>query len=166
MWWRPTPAGRGGAYYGTARDAVIGMTFVTVQGKQVRSGGMVVKNVAGLDMAKLMIGSFGTLAAIAIVNFKVVPAPEVERSFLLPFDSAAAAIAARDRILNSVLQPSALELLPPPAGAGMGNRAGLLAVYAGGNGAAVDRYEHELADLSTGVAFDGERHDSLWQYLR
>ena len=46
---------------------------------------MVVKNVAGLDMAKLMIGSFGTLAAIAVVNFKLLPAPEMERSFLLPF---------------------------------------------------------------------------------
>jgi glycolate oxidase FAD binding subunit len=46
---------------------------------------MVVKNVAGLDMAKLMIGSFGTLAAIAVVNFKLLPMPEAERSFLLPF---------------------------------------------------------------------------------
>ena len=63
------------------------MQFATLEGKLVKSGGMVVKNVAGLDMAKLMIGSFGTLAAIAVVNFKVQPMPEVERSFLLPFDS-------------------------------------------------------------------------------
>ena len=75
--------------YGTARDLVIGMQFATVEGKLVKSGGMVVKNVAGLDMGKLMIGSFGTLAAIAVVNFKVQPMPEVERSFLLPFDSLA-----------------------------------------------------------------------------
>ena len=54
---------------------------------------MVVKNVAGLDMAKLMIGSFGTLAAIAVVNFKLLPMPESERSFLLPYRSAAEAIA-------------------------------------------------------------------------
>ena len=46
--------------YGTARDLVIGMKFATLEGKIVQSGGMVVKNVAGLDMAKLMIGSFGT----------------------------------------------------------------------------------------------------------
>src|ERR1700693_5818137 len=69
--------------YGTARDLVIGMTFATLDGKLVRTGGLVVKNVAGLDMAKLMIGSFGTLAAIAVVNFRVMPVPEVERSFLL-----------------------------------------------------------------------------------
>jgi glycolate oxidase FAD binding subunit len=55
--------------YGTARDLVIGMKFATLDGKLVQSGGMVVKNVAGLDMGKLMIGSFGTLAAIASVNF-------------------------------------------------------------------------------------------------
>ena len=45
--------------YGTARDLVIGMEFATLEGKLVRSGGMVVKNVAGLDMGKLMIGSYG-----------------------------------------------------------------------------------------------------------
>src|SRR5437763_1211004 len=73
--------------YGTARDLVIGMTFATLEGKLVSTGGMVVKNVAGLDMGKLMIGSFGTLAAIAVVNFKVLPAPEVERLFLLAFDT-------------------------------------------------------------------------------
>jgi glycolate oxidase FAD binding subunit len=61
--------------FGTARDVVIGMKFATLQGKLVSSGGMVVKNVAGLDMAKLMIGSFGTLAGIGVVNFKLAPAP-------------------------------------------------------------------------------------------
>ena len=92
---------------------VIGMRFATLEGKLVQSGGMVVKNVAGLDMAKLMIGSFGTLAAIAVVNFKLMPMPEVERSFLLPFDSAAAAIAARNRVLAGALQPAAVDLLNP-----------------------------------------------------
>ena len=47
------------------------MQFATLEGKLVDSGGMVVKNVAGLDMGKLMIGSFGTLAAMAVINFKV-----------------------------------------------------------------------------------------------
>src|SRR6185295_2391395 len=97
--------------YGTARDLVIGMTFATLEGKLVKSGGMVVKNVAGLDMGKLMIGSFGTLAAIAVVNFKVLPAPQVERLFLLSFDALDTAIAARNHILRSVLQPAAVDLL-------------------------------------------------------
>src|ERR1051325_8862308 len=74
--------------YGTARDLVIGMKFATLEGKLIQSGGMVVKNVAGLDMGKLMIGSFGTLAAIVVANFKLLPMPEVERTFLLAFESA------------------------------------------------------------------------------
>src|SRR5207253_6569691 len=99
--------------YGTARDLVIGMTFATLEGKLVQSGGMVVKNVAGLDMGKLMIGSFGTLAAIAVANFKLLPMPEAERTFLLGFADLASAINVRDRILTSVLQPAAIDLLNP-----------------------------------------------------
>jgi glycolate oxidase FAD binding subunit len=151
--------------FGTARDLVIGMRFATLEGKLVQSGGMVVKNVAGLDMAKLMIGSFGTLAAIAVVNFKVLPAPEIERSFLLPFDSLAGAIAARNRILASPLQPAALDLLNPMAGATVGNQAWLLAVRAGGNAAGVDRYERDLALIGNGAAFDGARQQTLWTHI-
>ena len=151
--------------YGTARDVVIGMQFATLEGKLVQSGGMVVKNVAGLDMAKLMIGSFGTLSAIAVVNFKLLPMPEVERSFLLPFDDLAQAIAARDRILRGQLQPVAIDLLNPPAGATLGNRAWLLALRAAGNAAAVERYEREFAEMSKGVAFDNDRQATLWGHV-
>jgi glycolate oxidase FAD binding subunit len=151
--------------YGTARDMVIGMRFATLEGKLVQSGGMVVKNVAGLDMAKLMIGSFGTLAAMAVVNCKVTPMPEMERSFLLPFDTAAAAIAARNRVLAGVLQPAALDLWNPAAGATIGHGAWILAVRAGGIQAAVDRYERELAFLTDGIALEGERHEALWHHI-
>jgi len=151
--------------YGTARDLVIGMRFATLEGKLVQSGGMVVKNVAGLDMAKLMIGSFGTLAAIAVVNFKLCPAPEVERSFLLPFDSATAAVAARNRILSGALQPSAIDLLNPAAGATVGNARWLLAIRTGGNAAAIDRCEREIAQLGDGVALDDSAHATLWRHI-
>ena len=151
--------------YGTARDLVIGMWFATLEGKLVQSGGMVVKNVAGLDIAKLMIGSFGTLAAIAVVNFKVLPAPEVERSFLLPFETLAGAVAARNQVLASVLAPAAIDLLNPAAGATLGNRAWLLAVRAGGNAASVDRYEREMAKLADGLAYENDRHEALWRHI-
>lgn len=152
--------------YGSARDLVIGMQFATLEGKLVKSGGMVVKNVAGLDMAKLMIGSFGTLAAITQVNFKLTPSPEMERSFLLPFDKLADAIAARNRILTGALQPAALDLLNPAAGASVGKPSWLVAIRAGGNAAAVDRYERELAQLNEAVAFEGEPHEALWKHFQ
>ncbi len=151
--------------YGTARDVVIGMQFATLEGKLVQSGGMVVKNVAGLDMAKLMIGSFGTLAAIAVVNFKLIPMPEMERSFVLPFATLDAAIAARNQILQGALQPAAIDLLNPAAAAGIGNPSWLLAVRSAGNQAAVLRYERELSRYPDAVAFDESRHLTLWRYL-
>ena len=99
--------------YGTARDLVIGMKFATMDGKLVQSGGMVVKNVAGLDMAKLLIGSFGTLAAIATVNFKLTPKPAVARTLLFSFDDIRTAIQARDAVIRGVLNPVAVDLLNP-----------------------------------------------------
>ncbi len=151
--------------YGTARDMVIGMEFATVEGKLVRSGGMVVKNVAGLDMAKLMIGSFGTLAAISVVNFKVLPAPELERSFLLSFRGLTDAIDARNRILASALQPSAIDLLNPTAAATLGNRAWMLAVRTSGSADVVERYERELAVLGEALAYDGDAALELWLHI-
>jgi len=149
--------------YGTARDLVIGMRFATLEGKLVQSGGMVVKNVAGLDMAKLMIGSFGTLAAIAVVNFKLQPAPETEGSFLLPFDSLSDALAASNQILGSVLQPAAIDLLNPAAGMAFGQHAWLLAVGAGGSEASVGRYHYELAHIAGRRAVENPCPESLWQ---
>jgi glycolate oxidase FAD binding subunit len=143
--------------YGSPRDLVIGMTFVTLEGKLVKSGGMVVKNVAGLDMGKLMIGSFGTLAAIAVVNFKVIPIPQVERLWLLSFDTLEGAVAARDKIIKGVLQPSQIDLLNRLAAKSLGRQGFILAVRAGGNAAAIDRYERELREmgpLRTGDAED------------
>jgi glycolate oxidase FAD binding subunit len=125
----------------------------------------VVKNVAGLDMAKLMIGSFGTLAAIAVVNFKVQPMPEVERSFLLPFDSLAAAVAARNVILKGQLQPAAIDLLNPKAARTLGNSKWLLALRAGGNATAVQRYEREFANFPDGQAFEDESQRTLWRHV-
>jgi glycolate oxidase FAD binding subunit len=148
--------------YGSARDLVIGMTFATLEGKLVDTGGMVVKNVAGLDMGKLMIGSFGTLAAIATVNFKVLPAPEAEHSFLLPFPSAADAIAVRNRILSSPLQPSAVDLLNPAAAAPFVGEGWVLAVRAGGNPAAMHRNEAELAYIAGRLAVETECPETFW----
>ena len=143
--------------YGTARDVVIGMAFATMEGKVVRSGGMVVKNVAGLDMAKLMIGSFGTLAVIASVNFKLVPMPEEERSFLIESHSLEKVIAARNTILRGALQPAAIDVLSPKAAATIGHGEWMLAIRAGGSAAAMERYRRELASLGA-----RETDNAIW----
>jgi glycolate oxidase FAD binding subunit len=61
---------------GTARDLVIGMSIALANGDIVKSGGRVVKNVAGYDMAKLQIGALGTLGVILHATFKVSPLPQ------------------------------------------------------------------------------------------
>ncbi|MBV8331217.1 MAG: FAD-binding oxidoreductase [Candidatus Eremiobacteraeota bacterium] len=67
--------------YGRPRDYLIGTTAVLADGSIVKAGGMVVKNVAGYDMSRLYVGSFGTLAVLAQVNFKTLPLPPSGRAF-------------------------------------------------------------------------------------
>jgi len=83
------------ARYGRSRDYVIGATAVLSDGTVAKSGGMVVKNVTGYDVAKLYIGSLGTLGAIAKANFKTLPVPESRRIAIaaLPERTGARAVA-------------------------------------------------------------------------
>jgi glycolate oxidase FAD binding subunit len=96
--------------YGAPRDLLIGITIVRADGTVARSGGKVVKNVAGYDLGKLFAGSYGTLGLITEATFRLHPLPE--QSAWLSLDRAdpdSAAHAARV-IADSPLAPSAVEL--------------------------------------------------------
>jgi glycolate oxidase FAD binding subunit len=67
--------------YGGLRDLVIGMTIVLADGTIAHTGGKVVKNVAGYDLHKLMIGAFGTLGVVTSVNFRLHSIPRSQQSF-------------------------------------------------------------------------------------
>jgi glycolate oxidase FAD binding subunit len=69
--------------FGTPRDLVIGASFVLSDGTVGRSGGKVVKNVAGFDVAKLLVGSLGTLAVITEIAFRLHPLPPASRTVVL-----------------------------------------------------------------------------------
>lgn len=133
--------------YGTARDLVIGMEFATVEGKLVKSGGMVVKNVAGLDMGKLMIGSFGTLAAIATLNFKLLPIPTVSRTLTFEFADLRNALAVTDSVMKGGLNPSAIDLLNPALAARLNKVGFVLAIQFCGNDAVIERSAREATGL-------------------
>src|SRR5204862_2981794 len=70
------------ALYGGVRDLVIGMKMVLAGGERVKTGGKVVKNVAGYDLAKLFLGSLGSLGVITELTFLVLPRPEGVDSFV------------------------------------------------------------------------------------
>ena len=65
--------------YGTLRDLIVGITIVRADGTLARGGGKVVKNVAGFDLPKLMVGSLGSLGLIVRATFRLHPMPERER---------------------------------------------------------------------------------------
>ena len=92
--------------YGTPRDLLIGITVVLADGTVAKSGGKVVKNVAGYDLGKLFTGSFGTLGVIAECTFRLHPlAPALRVVTANPDDPAAAA----RRVFATGAVPSALE---------------------------------------------------------
>ncbi len=100
--------------YGTLRDYVIGISFVTDDGVEVKAGGRVVKNVAGYDLMKLQIGALGTLGVVTQLTLKVKPKPEAAASVVFGCDSASLADVL-DLIAASKTRPVAVELLNQPA---------------------------------------------------
>jgi glycolate oxidase FAD binding subunit len=101
--------------YGSARDVVIGLRVVYPDGTVIKSGGKVVKNVAGYDMNKLFVGSMGTLGVISEVILKLRPLAKYESLVLLSFteENLDAIRAFVINLLDSALEPISLELLSP-----------------------------------------------------
>ncbi len=76
--------------YGTPRDLLIGITLALTDGRLVKAGGTVVKNVAGYDLGKLVSGSYGALAAIVDATFKLLPLPHASATLRAVYDDPAA----------------------------------------------------------------------------
>jgi glycolate oxidase FAD binding subunit len=115
-------------FYGTARDFLLGMEFVTGEGVAAKSGGHVVKNVAGYDIHKLMIGALGTLGVITRVNFKTFPMPKERRGYVVLFRSADHAFDVCHRFAQSPLAPLTMEVFSPQVAELFASAAALRAV--------------------------------------
>ena len=103
--------------YGAPRDLLIGITAVRADGTVARSGGKVVKNVAGYDLGKLFAGSYGTLGLITEATFRLHPQPESALTVTLDCPDPRAAAAAVQIMASSPLAPSAVELYWPATAA-------------------------------------------------
>jgi glycolate oxidase subunit GlcD len=107
--------GLGGAQafgYGLPRSFVIGMRGVLADGRSIKAGGNVVKNVAGYDLCKLFCGSYGTLGLITELTFKLRPLPAETRT-VIATGSLASLSAAGRAVISGPLFPVAVELLSP-----------------------------------------------------
>ena len=156
--------------FGTAKDLVMGMQFVQGDGTLVKSGGEVVKNVAGFGLHKLQVGALGTLGVIATATFKVYPLPKADQTLLFTFGNSDAAFAAAAAMRAH--QPAAAAVGNPVAqqclfGAVRGNHV-LLVRFMGAAGA-VARQMRDAAAAgraagATATDVVGEADgESLWQ---
>ena len=102
--------------YGSLRDLIIGMTIVLADGTIARSGGKVVKNVAGYDLHKLMTGAFGTLGVITEVTFRLHSIPRHVQSFTIASEDVEPLGQLLMRILDSHLSTQSLQLRSNPSG--------------------------------------------------
>jgi glycolate oxidase FAD binding subunit len=147
--------------YGTARDFVLGMEFVTGDGIAAKSGGRVVKNVTGYDIHKMMIGALGTLGVITRINFRTFPLPRATRTCIATFRGSAGACELRQAIAKSILRPLSVEILAATGGstAELGRRAAIsfendawsVLVSFAGDEQVLDRDRRELEALARGV---------------
>jgi glycolate oxidase FAD binding subunit len=131
--------------YGSARDHVIGMRVVYPDGRIIRTGGKVVKNVAGYDMNKLFIGSMGTLGIISEITLKLRPIPPCQSLLLLTFSNSDFATIRSFVIdfLDSTMEPVALEFLSPSLHETCGGRDGYALAIAFEDVEKAVRYQEE-----------------------
>ncbi|MFA1539286.1 FAD-binding oxidoreductase [Actinomadura monticuli] len=99
--------------YGTPRNLVIGLTIVRADGQVARSGGKVVKNVAGYDLGRLFSGSYGTLGLIVEATFRLHPIPAASAFVTCAVAGPEDAHDAVQSVLHSPVAPSAVEYIGP-----------------------------------------------------
>ena len=154
--------------FGGVRDFCIGLRFVTGDGRRAKGGGRVVKNVAGYDLMKLLIGSHGTLAVITSASFKLFPAPRQTRTFLAEFATWQEALKFRHQVVRSPLSPMCLEIVSPQARKmmrpEMAADAWVICVRGAGSDAVLARYHKELGTAIT-RELDGDSEQAMWSAI-
>jgi glycolate oxidase FAD binding subunit len=145
--------------YGSIRDLIIGISIVRADGTEARGGGKVVKNVAGFDLPKLMVGSLGTLGFISTITFRLHPRPETARTVLFA-DLDAEAVRRVVLVLREAqLEPAAVAALVHEGGDDLGVRFDgrfELGVRFEGFEAGVRQQAMKLLDLATRQGWGAE----------
>jgi glycolate dehydrogenase FAD-binding subunit len=155
--------------FGTPRDYVIGLKLAHANGTESKCGGRVVKNVAGYDMNKLYVGSYGTLAVITELTFKLRPLPDSNATIVLTAKHPASLVDFADRVLASELQPASIFLTKRLVGglnAASAETERLLIRFIDSDAAVshqIDWIKHETGDDFDVTLLIGDDTKSLWQ---
>jgi glycolate oxidase FAD binding subunit len=151
-------SGPGRYRYGGVRDFLLGVRFVAGDGRVVTGGGKVVKNAAGFDLPKLMVGSLGRFGVLLELTFKVFPRPAARATLRLELPTLREAVAAMQVLGAASFDLTSLELDPPGT---------LLVRVAGTPDALPARLERLQASLGrTGALLVGDADDALWRARR
>ncbi|HEX6062388.1 MAG TPA: FAD-binding oxidoreductase [Candidatus Limnocylindria bacterium] len=132
--------------YGSVRDLLLGIRVALPDGTIARAGGRVVKNVAGYDLNKLFVGSFGTLGVVVEATLKILPLPALATAGSATFASAAGAFGSADALVRTSLRPTALVVERSGSGSWR------LVVAAAGEAAPVERAMTELRRVAAAHA--------------
>jgi len=97
--------------YGSNRDLILGVKYVSPAGDYVVSGGKVAKNVTGYNMNSIHIGALGTLGLICEVTFKLLPLPEEAATLVIPFDTLDKAGDFIHQVVHSIYIPVSIEIM-------------------------------------------------------
>jgi len=147
-----------GLKYGTTKNYILGLEAVLGTGEVIRTGGRLVKDVAGYDITRLLIGSEGTLAIFTEITTVLSPRPKASKYGVAYFNNLADASVAVDSIVASGILPATLEFLDNTcikavedfAHLGLDNNAGALLLFGDdGSAESVEKAVTAMADISS-----------------
>ena len=141
--------------YGAARDIILGIKAVSPNGDIVSWGGKAVKNVAGYDMTKFMIGSMGAVGIICEISFRLSPRFDADATLLIPFNGLKEAAGYLRKLLHSKFYPATLELMTAKTAANLEATAGLKGAYVVAIG--LEGIEEGVARLITDLSEMGRK---------
>ena len=160
--------------YGTCRELILGVKAVRADGEVINLGGKVVKNVAGYDIPKLMVGSLGTLCVLAEATFRLYPRQSFSRTVVLSFGDHVSCSRAARTILAADIVPTCFEILDEKLSSEFGTsqeaKRSVLLRFDSFEEAVMEQIK-QVREVTSGqtaafVEMDDERSQALWDSVR